>query len=146
MGIVFSRSVLRWLSIALVALCAAGTALAGDAGRVAKPNIVIEKGDKCVAPTDVMRREHMNMLKHQRDLTMHHGIRTKQHSLKECIDCHANSRNGSVIGSRDNFCQACHAYVAVTLDCFECHSNKPQPKVAKTETDGVKNARSGSKE
>jgi hypothetical protein len=146
MGIVFSRSVLRWLGAALVALCAAGATHAGDAGRVAKPNIVIEKGDKCVAPVEVMRREHMNMLKHQRDLTMHQGIRTKQHSLKGCIDCHANSRNGSVIGNRDNFCQSCHAYVAVKLDCFECHANKPEATVAKSETNGAKGAAVGSKE
>ncbi len=109
--------------------------------RTPKPTIVIEKGDKCVAPTEEMRRKHMDMLKHQRDQTMREGIRAKQHSLNGCIECHASRKTGSVIGSRDNFCQSCHGYAAVKLDCFECHSTKPQPAAqarAATATSGNK--------
>lgn len=141
----YTRFIPRWTSAALLALCIVGAAHATDAARVAKPNIVIEKGDKCVAPAEVMRREHMHMLKHHRDETVHKGIRTTEHSLKACIDCHASSKNGSVVGSRDNFCQTCHAYAAVKLDCFECHSTKPQSS-AKSLTNGVKDAASGSKQ
>lgn len=133
---------LRLLVLALGA-AAAAAAFAADSGRTPKPNIVIEKGDKCVAPTEEMRREHMNMLKHHRDQTVHEGIRTKQYSLKNCIDCHANRSNGSVIGTRDNFCQTCHAYAAVKLDCFECHSTKPQD-AARAQTAGS-DAASGAK-
>lgn len=123
----YTRFIPRWTSVALLALSMVSAAHATETGRVVKPNIVIEKGDKCVAPTEVMRREHMNMLKHQRDKTVHEGIRTTEHSLKGCIDCHASSKNGSVVGSRDNFCQTCHAYTAVKLDCFECHSTNRNP-------------------
>jgi hypothetical protein len=33
-----------------------------------------------------------------------------------------------VAASDTNFCQSCHTYAAVKLDCFECHTNKPQVK------------------
>jgi hypothetical protein len=115
---------------ALVLAAFAGGAGAAEAGPVPKPNIVIERDGQCVAAPEVMRREHMNMLKHQRDRTVHEGIRTAQHSLKGCIDCHANAANGAVTGQRDNFCQSCHAYAAVKLDCFECHSAKPSASTA----------------
>ncbi|HQR46807.1 MAG TPA: hypothetical protein PK598_12435, partial [Thermoanaerobaculia bacterium] len=46
------------------------------------------------------------------DKTMHEGIRTKPHSLNECIACHASQKTGSVIGD-GGFCQSCHAYAAV---------------------------------
>lgn len=105
-----------------------GLAQGADGGRTPKPAIVIESGEKCVAPAEEMRREHMNMLKHHRDETVHQGIRTTQHSLKACIECHASSKTGSVVGGPDHFCQGCHAYAAVTLDCFECHSTKRQGK------------------
>lgn len=81
----------------------------------------------CVA--DDMRRHHMDLLKHQRDDTMHEGIRTKRYSLKECIACHVGKdENGEKVSihSREHFCNACHEYAAVTLDCFECHASQPE--------------------
>ena len=93
--------------------------------RVPMPHHVVEKGDKCVRDEDYMRRNHMKLLKHQRDETMHKGIRTTQYSLKNCIECHASKKTNSVTGD-DNFCQSCHNYVGVKLDCFECHSSKPK--------------------
>jgi len=113
--------------ILMIALLAAGLAVAGEdrPARVALPAIKIEKGDKCVAPAAEMRRDHMTMLLHQRDQTMHRGIRTTRHSLKGCIDCHASPRTNSVLG-KDGFCESCHAYAAVSMDCFECHSPAPQ--------------------
>ena len=111
----------------VLVLLAAGLAAAGEnrPGRVALPAINIEKGEKCVAPVDEMRRNHMKMLAHQRDQTMHRGIRSTQHSLKGCIDCHASPKTNSVLG-KDGFCASCHAYAAVSMDCFECHSPAPQ--------------------
>jgi hypothetical protein len=67
----------------------------------------------------------MDMLKHKRDLTMRQGIRTKEDSLQNCIVCHASQKTNSVTGD-DNFCQSCHNYAAVKLDCFECHASKPK--------------------
>ena len=46
------------------------------------------KADQCVEPTAEMRKYHMDYMLHQRDETMYDGIRTKQHSLKACINCH----------------------------------------------------------
>jgi [DsrC]-trisulfide reductase subunit J len=72
-----------------------------------------------------MRRDHMKYLLHQRDRTMREGIRTKQHSLAACVECHASTKTGSVLG-QGGFCQDCHSYAGVKLDCFECHAAKPE--------------------
>jgi hypothetical protein len=72
-----------------------------------------------------MRRQHPEMLKHQRDITMHEGVRTPRYSLKGCVDCHASAKTGSVLGDQ-GFCQSCHAYAGVKLDCFECHASRPR--------------------
>jgi len=79
----------------------------------------------CVEPVEVMRRWHMQLLLHQRDRTMHEGVRTKQHSLVECINCHVDEN--ADIHSKNHFCAACHAYAAVRVDCFECHASTPEP-------------------
>ena len=112
---------LRFTGVFLLAF-AAGLAFAAD--RVAKPVVVIEKPGRCVEDTALMRRDHMKLLLHQRDRTVREGVRTKSHSLSGCIDCHASAKTGSVLGS-EGFCQSCHAYAGVQLDCFECHAAKP---------------------
>jgi hypothetical protein len=89
------------------------------------PNLDIGKGGQCVEEDHaLMRKTHMILLKHQRDETMHKGIRGQKYSLAECVECHASQKTNSVLGSNEAFCQGCHAYAAVKLDCFECHSNK----------------------
>ena len=105
----------------------AGQAGAGDvAGRTPLPTIEpAAKGERCVADPAFMRRNHMELLKHQRDETVHGGIRGAKHSLKECIACHASRETGSVAKSDSNFCVSCHSYAAVKIDCFECHAGKP---------------------
>ncbi len=119
------------LVAALVALFAiAGLAGAAESStRVARPAIKVEKAGACVEPTDEMRRNHMNMLFQQRDQTVHLGLRSPRHSLKGCVDCHANPATGSVLG-KDGFCESCHAYAAVKIDCFECHSSSPRRAAA----------------
>ena len=87
------------------------------------------EGVKCVHPEDEMKRNHMNYILHQRDETMYDGIRTKKHSLANCIDCHVQpGKDGKIasIESPDHFCSGCHEYAAVTIDCFECHADRPQ--------------------
>ena len=109
--------------VALSPLVSAG----GSASGVPQPVIQKGQGDKCVEDTEYMRRNHMEVLEHHRDRTVHEGIRTKQHSLKNCIECHATpdaSGQRTVLG-KDHFCQSCHTYAAVKIDCFECHSSKP---------------------
>ena len=119
-----------WLLL-VVALTLGAPALAAESTRVPKPVIEAGQGKKCVENTEFMRRNHMELLKHQRDETMHKGIRTRNHSLNGCIECHASRKNNSVVGSDQNFCQSCHSYVAAKLDCFECHSSKPKPQAQK---------------
>jgi len=84
---------------------------------------------QCVETVEEMRKNHMSYIIDQRDDTMRSGIRTKQHSLKECIDCHnAPDADNKVASSKDkdHFCSACHVYVAVQIDCFKCHADKPE--------------------
>ena len=70
-----------------------GTGIAPDthaADRVPLPALVkAHKGEACVEPLPVIRRDHMKFLMHQRDDTVHQGIRGARHSLVGCIDCHA---------------------------------------------------------
>ena len=97
--------------------------------RTPVPNMVTENEGKCIAPPEEMRRNHMEMLKHQRDRTMRQGIRGEPASLNACIECHASKKTGSVLGKGD-FCESCHAYAAVKLDCFECHQPKARFKAS----------------
>lgn len=118
------RQMIRFPAALLaVMLTVAGFAIAGDktTGRVAMPTIRIETGDACVAPTEEMRRDHMKMLLHQRDGTVHDGLREPRFSLRHCIECHASRETGSVLG-KDGFCSSCHSYASVSIDCFECHT------------------------
>jgi len=114
---------------AALAVAASADALDKRARRVAVPVVKIEKGEACVAPTELMRRDHMTMLFHQRDKTMRQGLREPRFSLKNCVDCHASQKTGSVLG-QDGFCSSCHAYAAVSMDCFECHTPLRQNQAA----------------
>ncbi len=98
------------------------------ASDVPQPDIPKGQGEQCVADTDFMRRNHMTLLQHQRDETMHKGIRSKEHSLKECVACHAVAGPDAMpvtVASEKHFCRSCHDYAAVTIDCFQCHASRP---------------------
>jgi hypothetical protein len=92
--------------------------------------LLIAAGTQCVAAPDVMRRDHPSLLKHQRDETVHRGVREARASLKACIGCHASAATGSVAQAKTDFCSSCHGYAAVQIDCFECHSSKAQRTAA----------------
>jgi hypothetical protein len=111
------------------ALLAAGAAAGG---RVPMPALTVDKSTQCVAPPEVMRREHMRMLARQKVRTVQFGIRGEPVHLAGCIECHASKTTGSVVGSPDAFCESCHAYVGVRLDCFDCH----QPTVKRSTAAG----------
>ena len=96
-------------------------ALSALTGYAQAPTIEIERGEACVAPTAEMRRDHMKMLFHQRDRTLRQGVRETRFSLKGCVECHAGKESHSVLG-QEGFCSSCHAYAAVKIDCFECHT------------------------
>ena len=115
------------LRAALLALLTAG-ALAAPSGGVRTPVPAVEPAlqGPCIADPATMRRQHPDMLRHQRDETVHQGIRGAKASLQGCIGCHASKTTGSVAAAKTDFCVACHSYTAVKVDCFECHTSKPQ--------------------
>ncbi len=117
----------------LVSLAIFTTLVVADELRVPTPTISKGEGEQCVEPTDVMRRDHMNFLMQQRDATVRHGVRTTKHSLTGCVDCHVqrDARGQAIpVNAPGQFCQSCHQYAAVSLDCFECHASTPDSGAA----------------
>ena len=95
---------------------------------ITEPSRHFSATQECVEPEDEMRRNHMNYILHQRDETMHRGIRTRQYALEECINCHAiKGEDGEYIRVEDprHFCATCHTYTSVKIDCFQCHADRP---------------------
>ena len=85
--------------------------------------------ESCVEPTEIMRKKHYEFLYHQRDLTVIDGIRTKKHSLENCIDCHVSrDEKGAFIpiNEEGQFCYTCHIKTATNIDCFTCHASVPR--------------------
>ena len=129
----------RWVLILMLAV--AGPVLAGEepvaqapspqqpAGRTPMPTPAKGKGDSCVAPVEWMRRNHMKALVHQRNATVHEGLRGAKFSLKDCVSCHVvpDSQGRAVpVSDPKHFCRSCHDYAAVSIDCFECHASRPE--------------------
>jgi hypothetical protein len=88
-----------------------------------------DESKQCIHPEDEMRRNHMNYILHERDETMHEGIRGEPASLANCIDCHVEPNDkGEIAGidSKEHFCNGCHQYASVQIDCFQCHADRPQ--------------------
>ena len=113
-------------------LAGALVALAGNAGAGADwkqtGNAKATKLEQCVRPTPEIRRNHMALLKHQRDVTVHEGVRKTPDALAGCIDCHVNKDPQGKpvpVDSQGQFCGSCHAFAAVRPDCFQCHSTVP---------------------
>ncbi len=120
---------LRRISIVMVAVIMAWPGLLeaeaemekGGYNGVPLPVIARGQGDNCVGDTQFMRRNHMTMLRHQRDETMRQGIRGKQYSLRECVACHAVMGPDAMpvtVASPKHFCRSCHDYAAVKIDCL----------------------------
>lgn len=100
--------------------------------------------DQCVEPVEVMRRNHMKFLDHQRDATVIDGERNSKYSLAGCMNCHnPASESGEVIRYPDprHFCAECHAFASVKIDCFECHADRGLGKIDQSrlvwESDGL---------
>lgn len=110
---------------ALLALTLSAPALAGGVPKPDIPKAV--KGEQCVEDTAVMRRNHMDYLRHHRDDALREGIRTEKYSLKACLDCHVEPAGSTQAAQGEHFCKSCHAYAAVHVDCFECHNTRPEP-------------------
>jgi predicted CXXCH cytochrome family protein len=117
-------AVLAWLTCAV---SAAEPAASGFGGVVIPQPAKPAAADECVEPVDVMRREHMNFLLHQRDETVLEGKRDSKYSLTGCMDCHNPTQaDGKLLRYPDprHFCADCHRYASVKIDCFECHADR----------------------
>ncbi len=119
------------------ALACAGAGVAGEGARAPGPALDKARAGPCVEDPKLMRRSHMDFLKHGRDDTARRGVRGIRHSLAGCVDCHANAADGRVLGSERHFCQGCHSYAAVKVDCFDCHASRARtaPEAAKVAGD-----------
>jgi hypothetical protein len=113
---------------------------AGKAAKSPNPELTprAKEAQVCVAPTEYMRNQHMNMLDSWRDDAVrrenlyYKSVDGKVYyrSLQEtCMDCHSN---------KVQFCDQCHDYMGVTPYCWDCHiapkETKPeeiQPKETK---------------
>ena len=99
-----------------------------------------DKLDKCVRDTPFMRRNHFELIKHQRDITVHEGIRKTDTSLHGCVSCHARKdAQGEYVpvNAPGEFCAECHEEVAVELPCFSCHSAVPTGQAAMESKPGM---------
>jgi hypothetical protein len=104
------------------------------------------KSEHCAISEDTaeVRKNHFEYILHKRDETMYDGIRTEQHSLTECVNCHVPEKGsdgkklhyGKAHGADDkyssdmHFCASCHEYAAVKIDCFTCHRDTPEVAAA----------------
>ena len=116
--------------VATAVLALSHPVVAEQAGSVLKGSKAYEL-DSCVEPTPLMRKKHYAFLKHDRDITVHQGVRTIKHSLAGCVDCHAaKDETGKYqpVTAPGQFCESCHEYAGVELPCFSCHSAKPSSK------------------
>ncbi|MFP4158942.1 MAG: sulfate reduction electron transfer complex DsrMKJOP subunit DsrJ [Desulfobacterales bacterium] len=80
------------------------------------------EAENCVAETEYMRTEHMQILDQWRDTVVRDGERIYvaedgeeyDPSLSNtCMDCHSN---------KEEFCDSCHDYTSVDPYCWDCHT------------------------
>lgn len=119
----FGLSLLLALFLGLLGGVGAAQAAGGVEG-----SAKADKLDACVAPTAFMRRNHFELIRHQRDITVHQGIRKTDNSLAGCVDCHVRKdMQGQhvAVNAPGEFCAGCHEYTGASLDCFTCHATKP---------------------
>ncbi|NTW83370.1 MAG: sulfate reduction electron transfer complex DsrMKJOP subunit DsrJ [Chlorobiaceae bacterium] len=84
------------------------------------PAPVAVDSTKCIAPTDYMRANHMQVLSSWRNSSVREGNRVYiakngsrfQKSLNTCLGCHSTNRL---------FCFNCHMYANVKPKCWNCH-------------------------
>jgi hypothetical protein len=80
------------------------------------------RASNCVESKEWMTANHPKLLSQWRDAVVRgggreytsktHGTRYEMNLTKTCIGCH---------GGREAFCDRCHDYVNVSLDCWSCH-------------------------
>lgn len=99
------------------------------------PDIPEASGTPHPEGNEYWRKQHMKLMVHDRDATVHAGDRAVGASLKGCFECHSvEDEQGTPVtyASDRHFCRVCHDFAAVKVDCFTCHRSTP---------DGVDEAR-----
>jgi hypothetical protein len=117
------------VALGLIWALAVQTVRADQAPSFVRPGSRAADMAACVEPTDFMRRYHMELIKHQRDATVHQGIRGTRYSLAGCIACHASKGPDGhpvAVNAEHQFCNACHAFAAGDVNCFDCHAAIPR--------------------
>lgn len=126
-----------YLLLVIVMVCCIigiGIVFADSPADIPPPKQKYSEETVCVEPVEIMRKQHFEFMLEHRDDTVIDGIRTKKHSLNECIDCHitANAQGEYARYSEDtHFCASCHQYAAVNIDCFQCHADRPEEAIRK---------------
>jgi len=116
------------VAVGLVWALGAQAVLAGETGSFVTEGSKAHELSQCVRPTEFMLRHHMDLIKHQRNLAVHEGIRDTDYDLDGCVACHVSvGANGKPVpvNAENQFCDTCHEYAAVHLDCFDCHATVP---------------------
>lgn len=125
----------------LLASAGAGAAESSGFGAVAIPQPAKPaNAAACVEPVEIMRRDHMTLLMHQRDATVLEGERDGKYSLTGCMDCHNPAESAaSAIRYPDpqHFCAGCHLYASVRIDCFECHADRSLGRMQQGRVDSL---------
>lgn len=120
----------RLLAILGVFIALAAPSVAEDGLWKYGPSVPEATGDPHPEGNEYMRKYHMELMKHDRDMTMYDGERELDASLKECFDCHTvkDQTTGDPVTYEDerHFCRTCHDFVAVKVDCFMCHRSTPE--------------------
>ena len=118
-------SLLGLLPVGLVGAADQSTSAFGEIS-IPSPSKPVN-AENCVEPVEIMRRDHMKFLMHQRDATVQKGERDNKYSLVGCMDCHNPAgTQEKVVRYEDpeHFCSSCHQYTSVKIDCFECHADR----------------------
>lgn len=80
------------------------------------------QAESCIAETELMRTEHMQILDQWRDTVVREGRRLyvaaggKEYEASlsnTCMECHSN---------KEEFCDRCHNYASVDPYCWDCHT------------------------
>jgi len=134
---VFLKKYIAYILLVItLAACAVGItiAYADNSNNIPPPKQKYNEETVCVEPVDVMRKQHFEYVLDHRDKTVIEGVRTKKYSLNECIECHITpNAQGEYARYSQNthFCASCHEYAAVNIDCFQCHSDRPEEAIRK---------------
>ena len=85
------------------------------------PKVIVAGDVQCVESAEWMRANHMKLLddwrhsvvrEQDREYTSTSGKVFNKSLSNTCLDCHSNKKE---------FCDSCHTYASVKLNCFGCH-------------------------